>query len=42
VLTDPALSARLVASGEQRASEFSMTRLAETYVGLYERVAARR
>jgi phosphatidylinositol alpha-mannosyltransferase len=42
VLTDPALSAGLVASGEGRAAEFSMARLAETYIGLYERVAARR
>ena len=42
VLTDPDLAARLVASGEQRAAEFSMERLAETYVELYERVATRR
>jgi phosphatidylinositol alpha-mannosyltransferase len=42
VLDDPALAAGLVTSGEQRAAEFSMTRLAETYVGLYERVATRR
>lgn len=42
VLDDPALAAGLVASGEQRAAEFSMARLAETYVGLYERVATRR
>jgi phosphatidylinositol alpha-mannosyltransferase len=42
VLTDKDLAARLVASGEQRAAEFSMTRLAQTYVGLYERVATRR
>jgi phosphatidyl-myo-inositol alpha-mannosyltransferase len=42
VLEDPALAAGLVASGEERAAEFSMARLAETYVRLYERVAARR
>jgi phosphatidylinositol alpha-mannosyltransferase len=42
VLADRALAAGLVASGEVRAAEFSMTRLAETYVGLYERVATRR
>jgi phosphatidylinositol alpha-mannosyltransferase len=42
VLADPALAAGLVASGQERAAEFSMTRLAETYVGLYERVVTRR
>jgi phosphatidyl-myo-inositol alpha-mannosyltransferase len=42
VLDDPGLAAGLVASGEQRAAEFSMARLAETYVGLFERVATRR
>jgi phosphatidyl-myo-inositol alpha-mannosyltransferase len=42
VLTDTALAAGLVASGEARAAEFSMTRLAETYLGLFERVATRR
>jgi len=42
VLEDRALAARLVASGEERAAEFSMARLAATYVELYERVATRR
>ena len=42
VLDDPAFAARLVAAGEERAAEFSMERLAETYVELYERVATRR
>lgn len=42
VLDDRALAAGLVASGEVRAAEFSMVRLAETYVELYERVATRR
>ncbi|HEY6532641.1 MAG TPA: glycosyltransferase family 4 protein [Acidimicrobiales bacterium] len=37
VLTDRELSSRLVASGEQRASEFSMDRLAQVYVEIYER-----
>ncbi len=42
VLGEPDLAARLVASGEQRAAQFSMDHLAETYVGLYERVVHRR
>jgi len=41
VLTDPACAAELVASGEQRAGHFSMERLAESYVTLYEQVAGR-
>jgi hypothetical protein len=36
------LSARLVTSGEQRAAEFSMDRLAETYVDIYERARSGR
>ena len=35
VLEDPALAARLVASGRDRAVEFSMDRLADRYVELY-------
>lgn len=42
VLVEPATAAALVGSGEGRASEFSMDRLAETYLGLYERVLGRR
>lgn len=42
VLADDELSGRLVRSGELRAAEFSMARLAETYVGLYEQMVARR
>jgi phosphatidylinositol alpha-mannosyltransferase len=42
VLTEPGTAASLVASGEGRAAEFSMDRLAEIYVGLYERVLGRR
>ncbi|MCU1462990.1 MAG: pimA [Acidimicrobiales bacterium] len=38
VLGDHALADRLVASGESRAAEFSMDRLAEQYVDLYESV----
>jgi phosphatidylinositol alpha-mannosyltransferase len=38
-LGDPALARRLVTAGEARAAEFSMERLAERYVELYERVA---
>lgn len=38
VLADDALRARLVASGTDRAREFSMDRLAERYLELYERV----
>jgi phosphatidylinositol alpha-mannosyltransferase len=37
LLDDPALSARLVASGRDRAEEFSMRRLAERYLELYAR-----
>jgi phosphatidyl-myo-inositol alpha-mannosyltransferase len=37
LLDDPALRDRLVASGRERAGEFSMTRLAERYLELYER-----
>jgi phosphatidylinositol alpha-mannosyltransferase len=40
VLSDAVLARELVASGEGRAAEFSMDRLAERYVGLYERVLA--
>jgi len=42
VLDDAVLAAELVAAGEARAAELSMERLAERYVGLYERVVARR
>lgn len=38
VLTDSALAAELVAAGELRANEFSMDRLAERYVAMYERL----
>ena len=37
VLKDSALASSLVAAGELRAEQFAMDRLAETYVGLYER-----
>ena len=37
LLDDEALRARLVASGIERAQEFSMSRLAERYLELYER-----
>lgn len=37
LLADPELRARLVTAGEARAQEFAMDRLAERYVGLYER-----
>lgn len=37
VFDDPALRARLIAGGRSRAEEFSMTRLAERYLELYER-----
>jgi len=37
VLDDPALRARLVASGRERAEQFSMRRLAERYLELYSR-----
>jgi glycosyltransferase involved in cell wall biosynthesis len=36
VLDDPALAAGLVRSGRERAEEFSMRRLAERYVQLYD------
>jgi phosphatidylinositol alpha-mannosyltransferase len=39
VLTDAVLAADLVASGDTRAAAFSMDRLAERYVQLYERLA---
>lgn len=39
-LTDAGRTRPLVASGEQRAAEFSMEHLAEVYVDLYERVAS--
>jgi phosphatidyl-myo-inositol alpha-mannosyltransferase len=42
VLADPSLAADLVASGEARAAEFSMERLAEVYLGLYRSVVDRR
>jgi phosphatidylinositol alpha-mannosyltransferase len=38
ILTDTALAAELVVAGETRANEFSMDRLAERYVALYERL----
>jgi len=38
VLGDQSLAADLVAAGEHRANEFSMDRLAELYLALYERV----
>jgi len=37
LLDDPALRARLVASGHQRAEQFSMRRLAQRYLELYAR-----
>jgi glycosyltransferase involved in cell wall biosynthesis len=37
VFDDPALRQRLVAEGRARADEFSMARLAERYLELYER-----
>jgi phosphatidylinositol alpha-mannosyltransferase len=37
LLDEPALRARLVASGRERAEQFSMRRLAERYLELYER-----
>ena len=39
VLGDSALSAELAAAGEARAAEFSMDRLAERYVAMYERLS---
>jgi phosphatidylinositol alpha-mannosyltransferase len=41
VLADPTLRAGLIASGLERAHEFSMEQLAEVYAHLYERVLAR-
>ena len=38
VLVDDALRTRLVRSGTQRATEFSMDRLADLYLAIYERV----
>jgi phosphatidylinositol alpha-mannosyltransferase len=40
VLDDPRRGAELVASGEQRASEFSMRHLSERFITLYEAVIA--
>jgi phosphatidyl-myo-inositol alpha-mannosyltransferase len=42
VLADASLAADLVASGEARAAEFSMERLAEVYLGLYRSVVDHR
>ena len=36
LLDDPARRAELIASGEQRAAEFSMGHLAERFIGIYE------
>ncbi|HEX2272543.1 MAG TPA: glycosyltransferase family 4 protein [Acidimicrobiales bacterium] len=41
VLEEPSFAATLVAGGEARAAEFSMDRLAERYLGLYEEARAR-
>ena len=38
VLADPSMGRRLVTAGEARVGEFGMDRLAETYVGMYERI----
>ena len=40
VLGDGQVASSLVASGDARATEFSMDRLAERYVERYERIAA--
>jgi phosphatidylinositol alpha-mannosyltransferase len=40
VLEEPSTAATLVAGGEARAAEFSMDRLAERYLGLYEQATA--
>ena len=40
VLAQPDRAADLVAAGRQRAEQFSMTRLAQTYLDLYERAIA--
>ena len=42
VLASPERASALVVAGEERATEFSMERLARTYVELYERVATPR
>lgn len=42
VLAEPHLAARLVASGDERASQFSIEALARRYLGIYERVLSRR
>jgi phosphatidylinositol alpha-mannosyltransferase len=39
VLSDPSLRSRLVASGTERARDFSMDRLAEAYLELYQQVS---
>ncbi|HEX7442831.1 MAG TPA: glycosyltransferase family 4 protein, partial [Acidimicrobiales bacterium] len=39
VLAEPTLAAELVASGEQRARQFSMEHLAERYLDVYDRIA---
>jgi glycosyltransferase involved in cell wall biosynthesis len=39
VLENPTCAERLVASGQQRAEEFSMGNLAAHYVELYEQIA---
>jgi phosphatidylinositol alpha-mannosyltransferase len=41
-LDDPSRRAELIASGEQRAAEFSMRRLAERFLALYESALERR
>jgi phosphatidylinositol alpha-mannosyltransferase len=41
VLTEPATAAALVAAGDARAATFSMDRLAERYLGLYQTALAR-
>lgn len=38
MLSDPALAATLVAGGDRRAGEHSMDRLADLYLGLYQRL----
>lgn len=42
VLEDGSKAARLIAAGEQRATEFAMDRLAELYTDLYEQVSRSR
>lgn len=41
VLAEPEIAASLIAAGEARAAEFSMDRLAERYLALYERATRR-